>query len=288
MCLAPLCDLDEQRVPSVNFALLTPGFEFQPPANSLSVQKRRSQRVPAAADRTRFFHFLFDGGRGKREKKAAMKSKDVLQGLCVAALLVTAFFLFSANQKKTAAETAASDAQHQVKELTAQVAQLKADNAAAQATDIVSLRAENKNLSQKFSQLQSDYTRLDSTNKMLLRQLSSLSEAASQQQEQLRAWAAASQQASQQATMAAREQTQAQKKAAQERDACIRNLKEIDAAKQKWALVNDKTDMDIPTERDLQPYFSNNVMPVCPSGGTYGINAVGLPPTCPVVGHAIP
>ena len=213
-----------------------------------------------------------------------MKLKDVLQGLCIAALLATVFLLFSANQKRNAAETAASDAQHQVKELTDQVAQLRADNSAAQATDIVSMRAENKNLTQKFSQLQSDYTRLASTNKLLLRQLNSLSEAAAAaQQEQLRAWTAASQQA----TEVALEQTQAQKKAAQERDACIRNLKEIDAAKLKWALVNNKTDVDIPTERDLLPYFSNGVMPVCPSGGTYRINAVGLPPACPVAGHAI-
>ena len=216
-----------------------------------------------------------------------MKFKDVLQGLCVAALLVAVFLFVSANKKKTDAETAAREAQHQVDDLTAQVAQLKADNAAAQATDVVSLRAENRNLSQKFSQLQTEYARLDSTNKLLLRQLGSLSAAAGKQQEQLRALVAASQQASQQATVAALEQTQAQKKAAQERDACIRNLKEIDAAKQKWALVNNKTDVDIPTERDLLTYFSNGVMPVCPSGGTYGINAVGLPPTCSIPGHAI-
>ena len=256
-------------------------------ADADTVIERRSRRALAAADKIRIFHFLFDGGGGKREKEAAMKLKDLFQGLCVAALLVAGFLLFSANNKKTAAETAAREAQHQVDDLTALVAQLKADNAAAQATDIVSMRAENKNLSQKFSQLQSDYTRLDSTNKLLLRQLSSYYETAVQQQEKLQAWEAASQQASQQATVAAREQTQAQKKAAQERDACIRNLKEIDAAKQKWALVNNKTDVDIPTERDLLTYFSNGVMPVCPSGGNYSVNAVGLPPTCSVAGHAI-
>ena len=216
-----------------------------------------------------------------------MKIKDVFLGLCVAVLLVSEVLLFSANDRKKTAEANLREAQHQLDGLNAQMAQLKADNAAAQATDIVSLRAENKNLSQKFSQLQSDYARLDSTNKLLLRQLNSLNDKAARQQEQLSAWEAASREATVAVRQETQAQTQAQKKAAQNRDTCIKNLKDIDAAKQKWALVNNKTDVDIPTERDLLPYLSNGAMPVCPGGGTYSINAVGLPPTCSIAGQAV-
>lgn len=212
-----------------------------------------------------------------------MKAKDVILGLCIAALLVTEFFLFSANAKKTAALAALGEAQHQVDELRAENGQLKADNAAARATDIVSLRAENRNLSQKLAQLQNENTRLGSSNQWLQQQLIALSETAQQQQAQLQAWETASQEA----RSAARQVTEAEKRAAADRDACIRNLHELDTAKQKWALENNKTDVDVPTARDLLPYLPNGLFPVCPAGGTYSINAVGLPPTCSIPGHAI-
>jgi chromosome segregation ATPase len=212
-----------------------------------------------------------------------MKLKDLFLGLCAAALLVTEFFLFSANQQRTTAQEKLSEAQHQVEDLNAQVSQLKADTAAARAPDAVSLRAENQNLAQKLAQLQNENTRLGNSNKWLLQQLGSLSEAAQQQAEQLQAWEAAGRQA----RVAARQATEEEKRAALDREACIKNLRELDTAKQKWALENNKTDVDVPTEQDLLPYLPNNLFPVCPSGGTYSINAVGLPPTCSIPGHAI-
>lgn len=210
-----------------------------------------------------------------------MKLKDVFLGLCIAALIVTeSIFLFSARQQRTTTEAALREAQHQVDALRAQNDQLKAANAAAQATDIVSLRAENKNLDQKLAELQNENTWLGNSNKWLLQQLGSLSDTAQQQQEQLQAWETASRQAS----VAVK---QAQNQAALDRTACISNLREIDAAKQKWALENNKTDEDVPTMQDLLPYLPGRLFPVCPSGGTYSINAVGLPPTCTIPGHAI-
>ena len=71
-------------------------------------------------------------------------------------------------------------------------------------------------------------------------------------------------------------------------NACINNLRQIDAAKQQSALENDKTADAVPSAQDLLPYLSNLVFPVCPSGGTYTINAVGVPPTCSVPGHVLP
>jgi hypothetical protein len=75
-------------------------------------------------------------------------------------------------------------------------------------------------------------------------------------------------------------------RATSQQNACINNLRQIDAAKQEWALEKGKTAADVPTEEDLMPYLRK--WPVCPSGGTYTINAVGEQPTCSIPGHALP
>jgi general secretion pathway protein G len=71
-----------------------------------------------------------------------------------------------------------------------------------------------------------------------------------------------------------------------QRNACINNLREIDAAKQQWALEKGKRPTDVPTWDDLKPYLGK--IPHCPAGGTYTINAVGEPPQCSVPGHVLP
>jgi hypothetical protein len=69
-------------------------------------------------------------------------------------------------------------------------------------------------------------------------------------------------------------------------NACINNLRQLDAAKNEWALEKGKKAGDVPTKEDLLPYLRS--WPVCPSGGTYSINAVGEPPICSVPGHKLP
>ncbi len=69
-------------------------------------------------------------------------------------------------------------------------------------------------------------------------------------------------------------------------NACINNLRQLDAAKNEWALEKGKKAGDVPTQEDLLHYLRS--WPVCPSGGTYSINAVGEPPTCSVPGHKLP
>lgn len=62
---------------------------------------------------------------------------------------------------------------------------------------------------------------------------------------------------------------------------CIANLKQIDGAKEQWALELRKTTNDVPTWTDLigtDKYIKNT--PVCPSNGIYKLNKVGDPPTC--------
>jgi hypothetical protein len=67
-------------------------------------------------------------------------------------------------------------------------------------------------------------------------------------------------------------------------NACVNNLRQIDAAKQQWALENGKAN-GVVTESDLKPYIkldSNGNLPKCPHGGTYTIGRLGEDPKCSV------
>jgi len=67
-------------------------------------------------------------------------------------------------------------------------------------------------------------------------------------------------------------------------DACINNLRQIDAAANQFALEQHKTTgASINYPDDLMPYIKLNAsgsIPNCPAGGTYEDSAVGVNPTC--------
>jgi hypothetical protein len=71
-------------------------------------------------------------------------------------------------------------------------------------------------------------------------------------------------------------------------NACINNLRQIDAAKKEWALENGKKPGDAPTEQDLKLFFKNGTFPLCPAGGTYTIGAISNAPTCSISSHKLP
>ncbi len=213
-----------------------------------------------------------------------MKLKDWLLWLCVVALLVTEVFLLSANRQKEATRVELREAKAELEQLHAQLDQLKNSSVATLNTENARLRAENQGLTQKFPQLQAENNRLREQNQKLNQQLQTSRDAAQQQQEQLQQM----QTENQQANPAPESSTEQSLSPAAQLNACINNLRQIDAAKQQWALENDKTADAIPSAQDLLPYFSNLVFPVCPSGGTYTINAVGVLPTCSVPGHVLP
>lgn len=77
-------------------------------------------------------------------------------------------------------------------------------------------------------------------------------------------------------------------RATAQQNACINNLRQIQAAKNEWALEKSKSQTDVPTWDDLRPYIQGKVPLVCPAGGTYSLNAVGDPPTCSIPGHVLP
>jgi prepilin-type N-terminal cleavage/methylation domain-containing protein len=64
---------------------------------------------------------------------------------------------------------------------------------------------------------------------------------------------------------------------------CIQNLRQIDGAKQTWALEKGQGQDTVPTSDDLKPYIkldSKNNIPGCPANGTYSIGSVSVLPTC--------
>ena len=201
--------------------------------------------------------------------------------LCLAVIVVGEVMLYQANQQRDAARVERDKAQHEAQMARTTLEQFKASAAAAQGAEGDRLRRENQNLTQTITQLKSETNRLQQASRQLAKQLATITEAAQQQAESLKQWEAASKQAS-----AAVQQTLS--RAEIERNACIANLKQIDAAKLQWALQNNKAEDTIPTSQDLLPYFKDGVFPVCPSGGVYTINAVALAPTCSIPGHALP
>jgi prepilin-type N-terminal cleavage/methylation domain-containing protein len=67
-------------------------------------------------------------------------------------------------------------------------------------------------------------------------------------------------------------------------NACINNLRIIDAAKQQWALETGQGTGATPSTSNIVPYLgrSGSVMPTCPIGAsTYTINVLTNVPTCP-------
>jgi competence protein ComGC len=72
---------------------------------------------------------------------------------------------------------------------------------------------------------------------------------------------------------------------AAQKNACINNLRQIDGAKQQWALENKKEDSAISTREELQPFLKS--FPTCPAGGEYTINAVSEAPRCNHAGHRL-
>src|SRR6187431_60023 len=68
---------------------------------------------------------------------------------------------------------------------------------------------------------------------------------------------------------------------ASQKNACIANLRQIDGAKQTWALEQKKVNTDTPVDTDL---FGATVYirekPPCPANGTYTLGTVAVKPTC--------
>ena len=64
--------------------------------------------------------------------------------------------------------------------------------------------------------------------------------------------------------------------------ACIANLKQIESAKEQWAMDNKAATGAACQMSDLAPTYLKGAAtgPVCPAGGTYTVAVVGTNPAC--------
>jgi hypothetical protein len=71
---------------------------------------------------------------------------------------------------------------------------------------------------------------------------------------------------------------------------CIANLKQIDGAKNTWALEYQKMTNDVPGEADLFGTNTNHyikIKPMCAAGGMYTLGPVSDRPKCSIPEHNV-
>jgi prepilin-type N-terminal cleavage/methylation domain-containing protein len=80
-------------------------------------------------------------------------------------------------------------------------------------------------------------------------------------------------------------------RATSQKNACINNLRQIDGAKQQWALENKQVSTATPLMSAIQPYLGRGnagTVPTCPASGTYAVNVLTTAPTCTIPLHVLP
>jgi len=208
-----------------------------------------------------------------------MNVKRWFAWVCLALMIVTEIFLFRANHERDDALTKLHDAQQQLHDAQAQLDTLSTSNAAAQVSELASLRKQNEALTTKNSALQKNMEAMQlKVNTLVAEQ--------NQTREHLDTARTALQ--LQQQNLQQLQNAQQQALAVANANACINNLRQIDAAKNQWALEKNKSANDVPTVQDIAPYLKDNTLPVCPEAGTYSLNAAGVSPTCTIPGHVLP
>jgi prepilin-type N-terminal cleavage/methylation domain-containing protein len=78
-----------------------------------------------------------------------------------------------------------------------------------------------------------------------------------------------------------------------QKNTCVSNLKQIESAKEQWAMVNKKGATDSPSSGDLTGTATTGFIksyPACPTSGTYTIGDLSTRPTCSnsADGHVLP
>jgi prepilin-type N-terminal cleavage/methylation domain-containing protein len=68
-----------------------------------------------------------------------------------------------------------------------------------------------------------------------------------------------------------------------QKNACINNLRQIDGAKEQWALEKKLAPGAASVDGEVEAYIKNG-RPLCPAGGTYTFNAVDTAPECSLKG----
>jgi hypothetical protein len=144
----------------------------------------------------------------------------------------------------------------------------KAGEAGSGKDDLLRLRNENRQLREEKQQLGKELEAAKKT-----------ANAPNPQQQQELAKAMAELQQFRTQTAMAQQSSQAM--------ACVNILRQIDAAKQQWALENNRAAGSVVGPQDVAPYFPNQTFPTCPAGGAYTMSPIGQAPLCSIPGHVL-
>jgi Tfp pilus assembly protein FimV len=220
--------------------------------------------------------------------------KQKLPWLFALALLVAVAALFAFNRKQAAELARLQTENQQYQQLGAANDENAKSQDQAKDAELTRLRQDNEDL----LRLRNEVRQLKNDNQGLTKQVQTAQaqvqtaqaqiEGAQAQVQALRQTAAQAQ--AQQATDAAFRARYGLASNASEQEkatACLNNLRQLDGAKQQWALEHSKPANSVPTEADLRPYLKGNALPSCASGGTYTLNQVNMPPTCSIPGHVL-
>lgn len=205
-----------------------------------------------------------------------MNPKRWFAWLCLALMLVAEILLFRAIREKDAALTDARAAQIQMRQLQQDLDALKNSSTGLQAAEISRLLKQNEIYTNRLAKAQATINQLETEIAQTAQRLTTARTALQLQQDHL-------------------QQLQTENQLVTDagltlihRNTCINNLRQIDGAKQQWALEKNKPGDTVPTARDLLPYLKDGSFPACPEGGTYFLNSVDALPACTIQGHVLP
>jgi prepilin-type N-terminal cleavage/methylation domain-containing protein len=71
-----------------------------------------------------------------------------------------------------------------------------------------------------------------------------------------------------------------------QKNACINNLRQIEASKEQWALETRQAQGAAIVTAEVNTYMKT--APTCPAGGTYDYTIIGTNATCTAPQHALP
>jgi hypothetical protein len=220
-----------------------------------------------------------------------MRLKSLLPWLCVLALLLGLAWMYATSQKKDQELAALREESQQLQQLHAADEEAKTNGVQTAGDELARLRKENEDvlrLRNEVSQLRKEKLQLH----IQLQTAQTQVQGAQAQMQTMRVSPAPTGAPGQpipgaQPGPGGRPGVAPVSPEQANLNACISNLRQIDGAKQQWALERQKAGSALMTQADLLPYFKGNVMPACPAGGVYSLNPVSIPPICNIPGHTI-
>ncbi len=211
--------------------------------------------------------------------------KTILPWLCAAILAAGLAFAMMSNQKQAAELQQRRAESQELESLKAAAEEAKSTQSQSEGAELARLREDNKDL----LKLRNEVQKLRSEKEQLSKQVQTSQAQAQAAQAQAQNAQAQFQTAQQQAQTAQAQAAALRLNAAPEarQGVCINNLRQIDGAKQQWALENGRTADATPAVEEVAKYLAGTRLPICPGGGAYTLNAVNVKPMCNVPGHVL-